>query len=402
MKLDLLINRENFSEVFNTSFSKYMLEEYRWSGEIIWKKNMLKIPPKVFLVNNKLNIIYPNITNKNKICTISKKNSKNPNFFKRVLQNFYVKLSFSFESFTNHSLIYFEPWHNSLSNLCIIPGNHSIRIIDFELKQCRVILKDGFNKSFISNEIKLRQKYFFLPTPKLIKVNEANNWFIEEQINALPLNRLGDKSLVQSSINKSRLSMIELYESESESTSISLWMKNILNSLDQAINDLPIIYTNSDKKEFNIVIKKIKEIILRADPKEIKIVQSHGDFQPANIMVDKSKDNQMYIIDWEYTSKRSIFYDALVFSTDARSPLNLSERIYNLIVSKDKTSWQWCFNTPYQKVELLNWMIGVFLLEDFQVRLQQLMIPSMKIKDYGLELWLLEFNKMTWLINSEN
>ena len=116
---------------------------------------------------------------------------------------------------------------------------------------------------------------------------------------------------------------------------------------------------------------------------EIELVQSHGDFQPANILVDNI-DQQLYLIDWEYTAKRSVHYDALVFASQCRFPQELSERVRS-ILNETNVSWNWCIknaSTKLSKLELI-----IFLIEDLIVRLFELQIPNMINKDSGLDIY---------------
>ena len=78
--------------------------------------------------------------------------------------------------------------------MCIISGNHSIRIINFNRNSCDVILKEGFNSLFIKNEINLRLNFLHPSIPKLIDHDISNGFYSEEIITGLPLNRLSNKS----------------------------------------------------------------------------------------------------------------------------------------------------------------------------------------------------------------
>ena len=52
--------------------------------------------------------------------------------------------------------------------------------------------------------------------------------------------------------------------------------------------------------------------------------QSHGDFQPANVLVTEQGG---WLIDWERTDKRQIAYDALVYTLNSRMPQGLAHRV---------------------------------------------------------------------------
>ena len=49
------------------------------------------------------------------------------------------------------------------------------------------------------------------------------------------------------------------------------------------------------------------EISRSITAKKINLAVTHGDFQPANIIIDSNQNNRSYVIDWEY-SKQRFFY----------------------------------------------------------------------------------------------
>ena len=62
----------------------------------------------------------------------------------------------------------------------------------------------------------------------------------------------------------------------------------------------------------------------------VDTAQSHGDFQPANILIPTVSDQRnVYLIDWEYTDKRCRWYDAMVFVLNSRSPIGLAGRVHH-------------------------------------------------------------------------
>ena len=73
--------------------------------------------------------------------------------------------------------------------------------------------------------------------------------------------------------------------------------------------------------------------------------------------------------------------------------------MHNIFIAENQKSWQWCFGTKNNRYKLLNWMVAIFLLEDLLVRLQELMIPTLKKSDNGLNIWLIEVEMMGWLNN---
>ena len=61
MRLDLLMQRELFDDVFIDTISKYLKIQHNWEGTIEWNKiNLFCSAKHTFLVNDKLNVIYNN------------------------------------------------------------------------------------------------------------------------------------------------------------------------------------------------------------------------------------------------------------------------------------------------------------------------------------------------------
>ena len=152
-----------------------------------------------------------------------------------------------------------------------------------------------------------------------------------------------------------------------------------------------------DKKEIRDVFILLNETVKNFPDCTIDLAQSHGDLQPGNILVSNN-NSELYLIDWEYTEKRSIFYDSLVLAADCRKPKGLAKRI-RTILDGDDLSWNWCIKTDGFRLSKCE--LAVFLIEDLIVRLSELNIPNLINKDNGLDLWLKEVKKMDWLIHKK-
>ena len=280
-----------------------------------------------------------------------------------------------------------------LDNLCIVPGNHSIRIIDLQASICRVVLKDGFNAQFINNEIYLREKYNFLSLPKLLNFDAKGLWYEEEQVSALPLNRISDRNIKEKALLEAHRDLVNLYGLTLERVNANNYFKSLNKSCYDLVDRLPSVYDQEEKNRIKFVLRRLMANIDANSVYRVELVQSHGDFQPANILISNSS-RQLYLIDWEYTAKRSVYYDALVFSTKCRSPKGLARRV-EMVLHETDISWKWCVENANAKLSKLD--LIVFLIEDLMVRLLEVQIPDMINKDSGLEIWSNEVKKMDWL-----
>ncbi|MCM1989120.1 aminoglycoside phosphotransferase family protein [Oceanirhabdus seepicola] len=82
---------------------------------------------------------------------------------------------------------------------------------------------------------------------------------------------------------------------------------------EQFLNGIPGTHINSKiKNELLESIDKNKELLKKLDT---TFVYSHGDFYPANILID-NKDNSVWFIDFEYSLSAPIYYDIGKFFRD--------------------------------------------------------------------------------------
>jgi hypothetical protein len=213
------------------------------------------------------------------------------------------------------------------------------------------------------------------------------------QISALPLNRIDDQDIKDKALLGAQKSLLTLYDKTLIKVNVGSYTELLYESCDGLIMRLPNIYTQDNKDRIKDILILLIDVLSKLNNCDIKLVQSHGDFQPANILVDNT-NQQLYLIDWEYTAKRSVYYDTLVFATQCRFPQGLSKRI-RAVLNETNTSWDWCINETSAKVSKLE--LAIFLVEDLIVRLSELQIPNMINKDEGLDVWIREIGKMDWL-----
>jgi hypothetical protein len=397
MRLDLLLKREDFAKTFEITFVRYLFEVFNISATVNWRNNTKD--SNFLLVNPKLNVIYSKNIDRAKLKLIVSEYEYNPNLVRRFLQKIYIKLSIStyFEHLFAKTIVSVSPWIESFDEVCIVPGNQSIRIINLETLTARVILKEGFSSQSIRNEIYLRQKYKFLPIPKLLNVDTQSLWFEELQVSALPFNRIDNQTIKDKILIDVKRNLLKLYSETTIKIDIKNYVKSLYETCDNLITKLPEIYTKFDKKEIRDIFILLNETVKNFPDRTIDLAQSHGDLQLGNILVGNN-NSELYLIDWEYTEKRSIFYDSLVLATDCRKPKGLAKRIKTILDGAD-LSWNWCIKTDGFRLSKCE--LAVFLIEDLIVRLSELNIPNLINKDNGLDLWLKEVKKMDWLIHKK-
>jgi hypothetical protein len=387
MRLDLLIDRELFAEIFSKTLSSYLANKFNWSGEVCYGKSKPRIK-KYFLVNTKLNLIYHRKQNTNILRQLASEYAYHPNLIRKLAQHLYVRyaVSMPLRRFLSSYYVSMNPFPKQCTNWCILPGNNSIRIVDIENNECIVLRKDGFNKNYMRNLIRLRNRYPELPGPQILHFDLGAGWYVEERIKGLPLNRLNNDLRMTRVTNSARLSMLHLYDQTSSKVECSVWRRSIAQEIYSAIHSLPEVYSLVLRQQVESFVKRLILHLAEFYPEKkfVDIVQSHGDFQPANILMPTVSDQRLvYLIDWEYTGKRCRWYDAMVFELHSRSPKGLASRITRWL-SDEKIahhSIEWC--RLDRKDTAAGYVAATFLLEDLLLRLVDTTIPGLRQPDKG-------------------
>jgi hypothetical protein len=351
-------------------------------------------------VNNKLNVIYPRVAERVEVRKLAAEFAYHANPFRRLLQSIYVRYGTSqgTEALLSDSVLIIDPWIDQLDNWCIIPGNHSIRIVDLSANICHVLLKKGFSAKFLESELMVREKFPYLPIPELLDADAEAGWFREKQVSGLPLNRLADTVHRNEALNIAQEVLVRLYEETTQTANSGIWAEKIHAACLQEAGCLPGVYLAAEVDRIKNCARRLLEYIVTEAEEVITTVQSHGDLQPANILVNVAGTNvhRMYLIDWEYSARRSVYYDALVFTTRSRFPHGLAERVERLFIENNESDWNWC--SPHETLpKMPPWVVAIFLLEDLLVRLQEQQIPGLKKKSDGLMQFLVEVEEVAWL-----
>ena len=397
MKLKLLKEREKFSDIFSATLSNYLQKKFSWSGSVKWGShggsNDLN-----FLVNPDLNLIYPVHLQKNELISLAAEYSFHTNFLKRFAQKTYINLAL-------HPLLryFFSPEKLHLTNIsaintnfCILPGNHTIRIISTDKRECVVIKKEGFSDVKLKNAVQIRMDNNDLPGPKILSFNVNDSWYVEERIYGLPINRSSNKLDIDKALGATKKFLKRMYEASSRSVNAKDYIKQKFKEIDSAISSLPSCYKKEDKILISNIRLQLFSLVASKIDKEtfLKSSQTHGDLQDANILIpliDDSRDT--YIIDWEYASVRCQHYDWFVYGLKSRSPKGLAVRIKELISAsvQTKEEIQW-YNFKNLSAEVINVLVLLFLIEDFLFRLDDTNIPNLPKKSDVLLTFLQELN----------
>lgn len=399
MRLDMLLARERFTEVLSTTLSNYLRHRFGWEGEITWGNS--SVSARDLLINAKLNLIFPASFDTDALRQLAAEYSFHPNWVRRTIQRAYVRYTVArpFRRIFSSAHIKVLPWPEEVSNWCILPGNHSIRIVDIFHDECIVLAKVGFNQKLMESLVRLRYEFPDLPSPRLLEANLQEGWYREQRIRGLPLNRICDLGDAMKTLLTARSAMAKLYRQTLKQEPVNKWLSDRLLQVNSLVEKLPPIYSAESREEVVNYANWLKKNIVfqfhDSDGVNILTAQTHGDFQPANILMPKTEVGEsLYLIDWEYSTRRCVWYDALVFDLQSRFPVGLASRIRVWLnnVAKQRETLAWC------EGEAAGWTsqsyVWAFLLDDLLLRLTDTTIPGLRTVDAGFTSFMHELSQL--------
>lgn len=333
MKIELLNKRENFPEIFKASLEQFLLRYANWSGRICWGSG----EGLQFRQNEQLNVIYPVSLARRMVDEVTREFRYNPSPARRFAQIIYAGLAIRtpLEIVVSRVMFAVERPPRDMEAWIFIPGNHSIRIIDFGRQSSIVFPKSGFDINMMRRDAAVRQRFPFLLAPRVVEAPSHGGWYIEERVRGLPLNRLSDPAQRIVALNRAVGSLRTLYAE----TKVSVKLDCYLERLSRELDVLLVLTGSRMAPNFLARLKEIQErasfVAGKAREDTLEIVQSHGDFQPGNILVD---GDVIQIIDWEYSKPRSMVYDYLVFTASSRFSGGLESRLADLLDAASKNN----------------------------------------------------------------
>ena len=401
MKLKQLMEREEFPNIFNVTLGNYLKLKYDWYGKITWNSSS-EDSSMTLLVNERSNMIFPLCLNPLDLRLLAREYAYHENPFRWLAQSAYIffSTSRSMRNFFASHILDIRPCPDFLLNICILPGNHSIRIINQEMDECTVLSKVGYNLDKLKNTINFRSLYSDLPGPKILDWNLSEGWYIEERIYGIPIDRLPKYNDREDVLSEAFLFLSKIRKRTLKKIDSSLWLREKSFMLDEAISQLPGCYSPFLKNQIISLKTNLIELFEKfynSDHK-IEMAMTHGDFQSANILSPSNKEKlKVYIIDWEYAGLRCSHYDLFVYNLDARRPKRLANRVKNLF--QNKNNLDLIFNVAGLSNlhnNNLRYLVLSFLVDELLFRLDDTNIPNLKVPSEGL---LIFMNELKLIMN---
>ena len=207
-----------------------------------------------------------------------------------------------------------------------------MRLFNKNLDKSIVVLKSGERSSFIENDIYLRTEFTIPYAPILYKFDNIS--FEEEYFPGKPINRCSEIIDATNTLNN----IIEIHYN-----TLLLASKSITSLLDYeklVLDEIRMIFESDIDIDIpNLtgeIIKTVKILFSLLKNKHVDLSWTHGDFQEANILVEK---NDYKVIDWEASSRRYYLYDVFVLLSEIRTNIGLKESLVNFNSKIDKFSF---------------------------------------------------------------
>lgn len=388
MRISLLLQREPFGKILEKTLAAFLRSRFGQSYTVKWRKTSSLSNPnsQVWLCNPYLNAIFVNKVRKEILLPVIQEFSRSTKWWRSPLQKLYVDLSTR-----QRTCKWFAPYIVEISpplkrpeNLLVLGGNYHLRLLDYNEGVSFVFRKVGFDRELQFNDIRVRKENPYLPSPRIHEISEDGSWYSEELILGTPINRL--QSVVQGkrAVKDVMTSLFQLYEKTARKVNAYEYALDIITRIEGQVRKC----FHFDRKTVNNFLKDLLElnkIIRNRQDKEIIVAQTHGDFQPANILLG---EEQTWLIDWEYTAERQIAYDGLVLALKARSSKGLGQRVLQAINDDVSECGQLLSTIPY-----VQWqdgaerftMLTLFILEELDLKVMEVGNPILYSLDREFE-----------------
>ena len=398
MRLSLLLPREPFPVIFEQTLSQFLLS---WTGqpyEIHWHaKRPLSASHcrsgEFWFVNIYLNAIFIPQADPAIFGPVKQEFSHSLVGWRRWPQRLYVEMATSplMARWLAHAGVSLTPALPQAELRLIVPGNHKIRLLDYGEKTVYAIRKSGFPANFLEREIKVRRQAeeLGLPVPRIKTVAGDGAWLSEAYISGTPVNRLQDPAQARAAFAEAHQALNILHRHTFLEVNTEKYV-DLLSTEAQTHIAANVLITSGSKRLFfqtlDSLVARIKAL-LPACGDRLPTVLAHGDFQPANILVDA---NRLWLIDWEYSSRRQAAYDVLTFRLESRFTRGLSRRLHRLITQGIPDDGRWpdfsCYTKGWQDSRHRLLYGSLFLLEELALRLEESNNPSFVQLDNGLNI----------------
>lgn len=409
MRISLLQQREPFGSILEQTLSAF------WTGydgrpyEVSWQDGRVPGGPdagdgQVWLANRYLNSIFrPNVEDR-LLDQVRQEFSRSRVWWRRPLQAAYVRQAtapgWSARLAQNHMVV--TPALPDAQTWLVIPGNHKIRLLNGRSGLAYGVRKAGFNPDFLRNELAARSRAARagVQIPPLRETDPNGEWFAESLVSGMPANRLAGADEANAAVRATAVALARYVESTCHTADYQAYAQGLQSEAVALLARNSLFEPRAEIAARGTFDALARRLAAQHGGAPMWVAQSHGDFQPANILVDGPRT---WLIDWEYADERQVAYDALVFAAASRSPRGLAGRLRTFVQDG------WPADLPLlgvgwpglEELDAANRArcADLFLLEELLLQLRENSQPPLTRLGEGLLLLLDETDK--WLAEEE-
>jgi hypothetical protein len=341
LRISLLLQREPFGSILETTLSRFWSNRSGGECAVRWipgSETGVQPGEQVWSCNPYLNAIFASGARAETFEPVSMEFARATRFWKRPLQWAYVRAatSSSLASRLAWKALAIAPALDRAPQLLLLGGNNRIRLLDREHGLSYVVLKDGFDSRYIERELRVRKDWADLPIPALVDVADDGSWFSERYILGRPVNRLGDRRLAGRSVGEAAAALQVVQAHTRQETDPTSYSAELATKADQLLSTVRWL-----EPELRQRIRQSSEdmvALVRVAARDGQMVTkafSHGDFQPANILVT---EDRTWLIDWESADVRQLAYDPLVYALGSRSTAGLACRVLIALAGRSSSN----------------------------------------------------------------
>jgi Phosphotransferase enzyme family len=393
-----LLPREPFPVIFEQTLSRFLLSWTGQSYEIHWGPTRPLSAShyrsgEFWLVNIYLNAIFLPRADPAIFGPVKQEFSRSLVWRRRWPQRLYVDMATSplAAKWLAHAGVSLTPALPQAQLMLIIPGNHKIRLLDYGEKTVYAIRKSGFPATFLEREIDVRRQAeeLGLPVPRVKTVAGDGAWLSEEYVSGTPVNRLQDPAQARAAFDEAHQALKVLHQHTWREVNAIQYVDLLSTEAHTHIEANALISSGSKGWFFQTLDSLVARIkaLLPACGNGLPTVLAHGDFQPANILVDADR---LWLIDWEYSGRRQAAYDVLTFMLESRFTRGLCGRLQRFITQGIPDGGLWpdfsCYANGWQDSRHRLLYGSLFLLEELALRLEESNNPVFVQLDNGLNI----------------
>lgn len=391
MRISLLLEREPFPQILEKTLSQFWSYHFEQDIRVRWQdgRPRRQQPGQTWLVNAYLNAMFVSDAQAAVFDPIKREFTRSLVWWKRPLQKTYVQAASAKTTarYLAQAHLLVSPAIPGAAEQMVVAGNHKIRWLNSREQVAYGIRKAGFHDQFMRQEIWARQQAEScgVPVPPLLAVDPVGDWFCEQYVSGTPVNRLADMQQAQLAVQQAINALAPLYAATQMEMTLGDYAAQLQPRLIALINAHQLL-PEPEKTTFLTLVERLEALLVRRSlPWQLSL--THGDFQPANILLNQEG---VWVIDWEYAAQRQIEYDRLVFTLEARHPAGLAQRL-QAYVAKD-------FPAPFatdSDEDVRRHSAVLFMLEEMHLHLAQTSQPLFTNIGMGINQWLAECER--WL-----